>query len=166
MNEADLQALVSMVAKAVHNEDSFGKVYGTIVPFFSALLGGLITVAGQLYVARKQRAHEKKNSEEDSEEKARRAENELKMWNIASQRKARAKVAQMRQVRINNLRKDGAAYLTLWQEIAYRWHAMISDASSKDLSDAEKNQRFERFLTATPKLRQMPLNFGCEFSFT
>ena len=154
MNEADLQALILMIAKAVRSEDSFVKVYGTIVPFLSALAGGLITVAGQLFVAHKQRAHERMSAQEDSEEKAQRAESELKMWNIASQRKAWGKVAQMRQVWINNLRKEGALYLTLWQEIAYRWDAMLADASSGELTPAEKDRRFESFVSALPQLRK------------
>jgi len=154
MNQADLQALILMVAKAVHSEDNFSKVWGVVVPFFSGLVVGLVALAGQIYISYRQRAHEKKSSDEDSEEKARRSENELKMWNIASQRKARAKVAQMRQVWINNLRKDGATYLTLWQELAYRWDAIVTQTSSDNLSIEEKQSRFEKFQDETPKLRQ------------
>lgn len=157
MNEADLQALVTMVAKAVHTEDNFGKVWGTILPFLTGLFVGLIALLGQIYTSYKQRAHEQAGAEEDSEEKARRSENELKMWNIASQRKATAKVAQMRQVWINNLRKDGATYLTLWQEISYRWDAMVSDAVSRQISDFEKQKRFEKFRDDRPELRREAL---------
>ncbi|MDP9990400.1 peptidyl-tRNA hydrolase [Variovorax boronicumulans] len=157
MNETDLQALIVMVAKAVHSEDDFLKVWGVILPFFSGLLVGLVALGGQIYTSHRQRAHEKQSSDEDSEENARRSENELKMWNIASQRKATAKVAQMRQVWINNLRKDGATYLTLWQEISYRWDAMVTQASSGEFTVEQKQARFDSFLKDTPKLRKNAL---------
>lgn len=157
MNQADLQAMIVMIAKAVHNEDNFGKVWGVVGPFVSGILVGLIALGGQLYTSYSQRKHERESSTEDSEEKTQRAESELMMWNIASQRKATSKVAQMRQVWINNLRKDMAKYLTLQQELMYRWDAMVSQATATDLSVEEKAELFKKFRLVLPKLRQEAL---------
>lgn len=125
----------SFFASSLGDVDSFNKVWGVLIAafavIFAAALGSLATALVQLRGANQQRKHEKKAAEDDSLETARLADNKLALLDAASQRKANAKVAQMRQVWINELRADTATYLALWQDIAYRWEAIIANPSSR-----------------------------------
>ena len=139
-----------MIAKAVHDSDTFSKVWGVIGPFVAAVLAALLTVCAQIYIAHKQREHESTSSQEEADETAQLSGDKLSMWNIASQRKANARVAQMRQVWINELRQDAAEYLSLWQDIAFRWASMVSNPD-KNLFES---QTLEALNAPIAKMRQ------------
>lgn len=123
---------------AFGDADSFNKVWGVLIAAFAAIVaaavGSLATAMVQLFGAYQQRKHERKVADEESVEIARLAENKLAMADATSQRKASAKVAQMRQVWINELRTDTASYLALWQDIAYRWAGIIADPNQRAFS--------------------------------
>jgi hypothetical protein len=130
------------LTNALGDVDSFNKVWGVLIAAFAAIvaaaLGSFATAMVQLISANQQRKHEKKVADDESVEIARIAQNKLLMVDATSQRKASAKVAQMRQVWINELRTDTAAYIALWQDIAYRWEAIIASPSDIFFSSINK----------------------------
>lgn len=132
---AESADFVHFFKSAFGDADSFNKVWGVLIAAFAAIVaaavGAFATAVVQLFSAYQQRTHERKVADEESAEIARLAENKLAMLDATSQRKANAKVAQMRQVWINELRSDTAIYLALWQDMAFRWEAMIADPSQK-----------------------------------
>lgn len=127
--------LTQIATIALSDADSFNKVWGVLLAavavIVAAALSSLVAAVVQFVNAYQQRKYEKKASEEDSIETARLAENKLSMADATSQRKANAKVAQMRQVWINELRQDTATYLALWQDIAFRWASIISNQNER-----------------------------------
>lgn len=124
-----------IATSALGDADSFSKVWGVLIAALAviaaAAISSLATAVVQFINAYQQRKHERKTSEEQSVEFARLAENELSMADATSQRKANAKVAQMRQVWINQLRQDTATYLAIWQDIAYRWAGIIASPNER-----------------------------------
>ncbi len=138
MTEADIiRALPELVASAVHNADAFNKVWGVVVPLLSVLVGSVISLLGQYWLDHRKRVAEDKNSERASNEEDKRLEGQLEMQDIASQRKAHAKVAQMRQVWINDLRGDMATYLAMWQDVSWRWQAIVEKPRTELAPDME-----------------------------
>ena len=129
---------VQFLTNSLGDADSFNKVWGVLIAasaaIIAAALGSFATAMVQLVSANQQRKHEKRVADEESLENSRIAQNKLLMTDATSQRKASAKVAQMRQVWINELRTDTAAYMALWQDIAYRWEAIISDPRNRAIS--------------------------------
>ena len=124
-----------IATSALGDVDSFNKVWGVLIAAIAviaaAALSSFAAAIVQFISAYQQRKHERKASEEESAETARLAENKLSMADATSQRKANAKVALMRQVWINELRQDTATYLALWQDIAFRWAAMIANPNER-----------------------------------
>lgn len=118
--------------------DGFNKVWGVLigagVTIAVAALTTLVTTIVQLGSANRQRKHERDMAEADSADAAQQAADRLSMTDVTSQRKASAKVAQMRQVWINDLRTDAAAYLAIWQDIAYRWAGIIGAPNERAFS--------------------------------
>jgi hypothetical protein len=131
----DAASAVQFFTNSLGDADSFNKVWGVLIAasaaIIAAALGSFATAMVQLYSAHQQRKHEKRVADEESLEIARIAQNKLSMADATSQRKASAKVAQMRQVWINDLRTDTAAYVALWRDIAYRWEAIIADPTTR-----------------------------------
>src|SRR3546814_2114002 len=61
----------------------------------------------------------------------------LSMQELASRRIANASISAKRQVWIDELRKDVAKYLSIWQEISYRWDAVVNKPREGAISDEE-----------------------------
>ncbi|MCT8178900.1 hypothetical protein [Variovorax sp. CY25R-8] len=124
-----------MATTALADADGFNKVWGVLigagVTVAVAALTTLVTTVMQLVSANRQRRHELQMAAEESADAARQEAERLALADITSQRRANANVAKMRQVWINDLRRDTACYLALWQEIAFRWAAMISPADAR-----------------------------------
>src|SRR3546814_3930027 len=59
------------------------------------------------------------------------------MQELASRRIANASISAKRQVWIDELRKDVAKYLSIWQEISYRWDAVVNKPREGAISDEE-----------------------------
>ncbi|AZE61314.1 MULTISPECIES: hypothetical protein [Pseudomonas] len=133
--KVDAVSAAQFLINSLSDADSFNKVWGVLIAAFAAIIaaafGSFATAMVQLISANRQRKHEKKVADDESLEIARIAQDKLSMADATSQRKASAKVAQMRQVWINDLRTDTAAYVALWRDIAYRWEAIIADPSTR-----------------------------------
>ncbi|MFB2928228.1 hypothetical protein [Aeromonas hydrophila] len=135
MNPQDLATIEQIVQQAIQNTEFISKVWiagaAVIVSLFAALVGS----GTQMLVARGQRRTQLKLAEEQTKQQQQALNDQLSMQELASRRIANANVTAKRQIWIDELRKDIARYLSLWQDISYRWDAIVSQPRSRWITD-------------------------------
>ncbi|MGL5487452.1 MAG: hypothetical protein ACRDC6_14385 [Shewanella sp.] len=135
MNPQDLAAIEQIVQQAIQNTEFISKVWiagaAVIVSLFAALVGS----GTQMLVARGQRRTQLKLAEEQTKQQQQALNDQLSMQELASRRIANANITAKRQIWIDELRKDIARYLSLWQDISYRWDAIVSQPRSRWITD-------------------------------
>lgn len=144
MPQVDLSVLRSTVEQAVANADRFNKIWVASAAVVAALFAALLTAFVQLYVARRQR-----------EEQAEGGRNQLDMQELVSRRTSIANIAAKRQVWIDELRNDLATYLSLWQDIAFRWAAIVDKYSANAFpgSMEDRDKMLEAFSAPIAEMR-------------
>src|SRR3546814_21169594 len=90
-----------------------------------------------MLVARSQRKTQLKLAEQQTSEHKEALRDQLSMQELASRRIANASISAKRQVWIDELRKDVATYLSIWQEISYRWDDVVNKPKEGAISDEE-----------------------------
>jgi hypothetical protein len=135
LNPQDLATIEQIVQQAIQNTEFISKVWiagaAVIVSLFAALVGS----GTQMLVARGQRRTQLKLAEEQTKQQQQALNDQLSMQELASRRIANANVTAKRQIWIDELRKDIARYLSLWQDISYRWDAIVSQPRSRWITD-------------------------------
>ncbi|MDR6640883.1 hypothetical protein J2X57_000077 [Luteibacter sp. 1214] len=166
-NSDELMAFKALLDAGLANVDSFNKVYVAAlsggVAFVSLVVGAVIQVfvmrrqlkvqsdiaQDQLATAARQLEAHEKIAEKQQESSIRQLDIQLS----ASRRLAHDNIAAKRQEWINGLRSDLSVYLAMWQDISYRWQAIVDRASEEinsqrrakgGTSVAAKLPRFEK----------------------
>ncbi|MEO9385200.1 hypothetical protein [Chromobacterium phragmitis] len=134
----DLQKITEhALSQAIQNIEFINKVWiagsAVVVSLFAALVGA----GTQIIVARWQRRTQLNLASQQARHQKQALEDQLAMQELSSRRSAIANIAAKRQVWIDELRKDMAAYLSTWQEISYRWDAIVSTPRENPISDEE-----------------------------
>jgi hypothetical protein len=131
----DWAAIERIVQEAMKNAEIINKVWiagaAVVVSLFAVLVGSIT----QMCVARWQRKVQLRLADQQSLQQKQALEDQLSMQELASRRIANANVSAKRQVWIDELRKDIAKYLTLWQEISYRWDSIVSQPRTEPISE-------------------------------
>lgn len=137
MTPQDLAQLQQLVERALQNVEFINKVWIAGSAVVVSLIAAIVSAATQILVSRWQRRTQEKLASQQAEQQKRALEEQLTMQELASRRTAIANIAAKRQIWIDELRKDMAAYLSTWQEISFRWDAMVSKPRTKSVSDDE-----------------------------
>jgi len=137
MNPQDLAPLQQIVERALQNAEFINKVWIAGSAVVVSLVAAIVSATTQVFVARWQRRTQEKLASQQSEQQKRALEDQLAMQELASRRTAIANIAAKRQIWIDELRKDMAAYLSTWQEISFRWDAMVSKPRTELVSDED-----------------------------
>lgn len=137
LNPQDLLTIEHIVQQAIQNTEFISKVWiagaAVTVSLFAALAGS----GTQMLVAHWQRKTQLKLAVEQAKNQQQALNDQLSMQELASRRIANANISAKRQAWIDELRKDIARYLSLWQDISYRWDAIVSKKRSKEISEDE-----------------------------
>ncbi|VVO56850.1 hypothetical protein PS876_00583 [Pseudomonas fluorescens] len=146
----DWTAIHNVLLETVQNTETINKVWiagsAVIVSLMAVVLGSLT----QMWIAHRQRKVQLRLAGQQSDQQQQALAEQLSMQELASRRIANANVSAKRQVWIDELRNDIAKYLTLWQEISYRWDAIVSEPRLEPISD-EDLAAFERPITEMRK---------------
>ncbi|UBT80406.1 hypothetical protein LCH33_003829 [Pseudomonas amygdali] len=139
MNPDDIAAIQRIVHDAMQNAEFINKVWiagaAVIVSVFAALVASIT----QMLVARGQRKTQLRLADQQALQQKQALSEQLSMQELASRRIANANVSAKRQIWIDELRKDIARYLSLWQEISFRWDAIVSEPRTEEISDQALN---------------------------
>ncbi|EPF2061092.1 hypothetical protein ACV6ZV_20670, partial [Pseudomonas aeruginosa] len=149
MTQEELNLLQEMVSRALNDADSFNKIW---IAGAAIILSALTAVAGfivQIVIIRKQISSQKIIAEQQSAAALQASESQLYMQELSSRRIAAANITDKRQVWINELRDDIAKYLSIWQEISWRWDAIIAKCSRTTITD----ERLEEFKKPIAEMR-------------
>lgn len=137
MNPDDVAAIQRVVQDAMQNVEFINKVWiagaAVVVSVFAAVVASLT----QMLVARAQRKTQLRLAEQQAIQQKQALSEQLSMQELASRRIANANVSAKRQIWIDELRRDIARYLSLWQEISYRWDAIVCEPRTKEISDED-----------------------------
>ncbi|MDV3467259.1 hypothetical protein RZA67_00715 [Stenotrophomonas sp. C3(2023)] len=153
-------AFQSIAGTAVQNAEIINKVWlagAAVIVSFLAILCGTVT---QIFIASRLRRTQLELSRQRALQQQQSLSEQLSMQELASRRIAMANVSAKRQVWIDELRADIAQYVTLWQEISYRWEAIVSRAQLTDLSDEESDREFDKFRNDYAELRKEALQLA------
>lgn len=143
MVEVDLVVLQSMIQKAVSNADTFNKVWIAGAAVLVSLAAALIGVIAQFLTSYWQRMSQKELAKLQSDDQRNNISQQLAMQELASKRIAAANIGEKRQVWIDNLRMEISDYLSIWQDIAWRWEAAVIDSQYSSMTD-EKIAEFKK----------------------
>ncbi len=160
MNSIAYLAIQSIAGTAVQNVEIINKVWlagAAVLVSALAILCGTVT---QLFIASRLRRTQLELSKQQALQQQQSLSEQLSMQEIASRRIAMANVSAKRQVWIDELRADIAQYVTLWQEISYRWEAIVSRAQPTGLSDEESDREFTKFRNDYAELRKEALQLA------
>jgi hypothetical protein len=139
MSPDDVAAIQRIVHDAMQNTEFINKVWiagaAVVVSVFAALVASFT----QMLVARSQRKTQLRLAAQLELQQKQALSEQLSMQELASRRIANANVSAKRQIWIDELRKDIARYLSLWQEICYRWDAIVSEPRTEEISDQALN---------------------------
>lgn len=164
MVEADFIVLQSMIQKAVSNADTFNKVWIATAAVLVSLTGVLLGVAAQFLISYWQRKAQVELAQRQANDQRITLDQQLAMQELASRRIAVANIGQKRQVWIDSLREEIAEYLAIWQDIAWRWEAVIIEFRDVEITDEQiiefrKPISEKRFVAHEIKIRvQLRLN--------
>lgn len=140
----ELNAIERIVQEAVQNTDFINKVWiagSTVVVSIAAVVVSAIglrtSTRTQKAIAKLQREVQVTLADQQAQQQKQALADQLAMQELASRRIANANVSAKRQVWIDGLREDLARYLTLWQEISFRWDAAVNQPRTELMSDEE-----------------------------
>jgi len=124
---SDLATFKAILDNGLANVDSFNKVYVAAlsggVAFVALVVGALV----QLAIMKRQL----KAQREIAENQQRISMKQLDIQLSANRRLAHDNIATKRQEWINGLRSDLSLYLAMWQDISFRWQAIVDRASEE-----------------------------------
>ncbi|MGE6493784.1 hypothetical protein ACW9FB_11895 [Ralstonia mannitolilytica] len=133
----DLTAFQHIVQDALQNVEFINKVWIAGAAVAVSLFAALVASITQMLIARWQRKTQLRLAEQQAQQQKQALSEQLSMQELASRRIANANISAKRQVWIDELRKDIAKYLALWQDISYRWGAIVSKPRKEAASDEE-----------------------------
>ncbi len=131
MNPQDLATIQKIVQDALQNAEFINKVWIAGAAVLVSLFAAIVASLTQMLVARSQRKTQLKLAEQRTSEQKDALRDQLSMQELASRRIANASISAKRQV------KDIAKYLSIWQEISYRWDAIVNKPRVEPISDEE-----------------------------
>src|SRR3546814_417199 len=137
VNPQDLATIQKIVQDALQNAEFINKVWIAGAAVLVSLFAAIVASLTQMLVARSQRKTQLKLAEQQTSEHKDALRDQLSMQELASRRIANASISAKRQVWIDELRKDVAKYLSIWQEISYRWDAVVNKPREGAISDEE-----------------------------
>ncbi|WP_338807039.1 hypothetical protein V8U11_08250 [Pseudomonas chlororaphis] len=143
MNPNDIATIQRIVQDVLQNTEFINKVWIAGAAVVVSLFAALVSSVTQILVARAQRKAQHNLADQQTAQQKQALSEQLSMQELASRRIANANVSAKRQIWIDELRKDIAKYLTLWQEIAFRWDAIVSEPRTEPISD-EKLEAFKQ----------------------
>lgn len=153
MNPPDIAAIQRIVQDAMQNIEFINKVWIASAAVLVSLFAAVVASLTQMLIARTQRKTQLKLADQQTVQQQKSLSEQLSMQELASRRMALANISAKRQMWIDELRKDIAAYLSLWQEISYRWDAIVSEPRTKPIS----NSALERFKAPVAEMRKAAL---------
>jgi hypothetical protein len=131
----DLMVIQNLVRDAVKNTEVVNKVWIAGAAVIVSLFAALVASITQMLVAGWQRKTQLRLAKEQALQQKQALSEQLSMQELASRRIANANIAAKRQVWIDELRKEVAKYLSIWQEISYRWDAIVSKPGKEGMSE-------------------------------
>lgn len=137
VNPQDLATIQKIVQDALQNAEFINKVWIAGAAVLVSLFAAMVASLTQMLVARSQRKTQLKLAEQQTSEQKDALRDQLSMQELASRRIANASISAKRQMWIDELRKDIAKYLSIWQEISYRWDAIVDKPRVEPISDEE-----------------------------
>lgn len=143
MTQEEINLLQGMIVRALSDADSFNKIW---IAGAAIIFSALTTIAGliiQIIIVRKQISAQKIIADQQAAAILQSSEDQLYMQELSSRRIAAANITDKRQVWINELRQDIAKYLSLWQEISWRWDAIVGQGTTKGVTD-EQLEEFKK----------------------
>lgn len=153
MDSNDVAAIQKIVQEAIQNTEFINKVWIAGAAVVVSIFAAIVASVTQVVVARMQRKAQHSLADQQAAQQKQALSEQLSMQELASRRIASANVSAKRQIWIDELRKDIARYLTLWQEISFRWDAMVSRPRTKEVSEEE----FDAFKKTNIEMRMEAL---------
>ena len=134
----------------MQNIEFINKVWIAGAAVLVSLFAAVVASLTQMLIARTQRKTQLKLADQQTAQQKQSLSEQLSMQELASRRMALANISTKRQMWIDELRKDIAAYLSLWQEIFYRGAAIVSEPRAEAISDPI----LERFKAPVAEMRK------------
>lgn len=166
MNPEDLTHLQQLVDRAIQNVEFINKVWIAGSTLVVSLISTIVSAITQISISRWQRRTQEKLASQQSEQQKRALEDQLAIQELASRRTASANIAAKRQIWIDELRKDMAAYLSIWQDISFRWDAMVSKPRSELVSDDELKEFSQPIATMRRDAHEIQLRIELRLNMT
>jgi hypothetical protein len=153
MTPDDIAAIQKIVHDAMQSVEFINKVWIAGAAVVVSVFAAVVASSTQMLVARSQRKTQLRLADQQALQQRQALSEQLSMQELASRRIANANVSAKRQTWIDELRKDIARYLSLWQEISYRWDAIVSESRTEEISD----QALESFNKSIAEMRMEAL---------
>jgi|UPI0004DEF30E hypothetical protein len=135
MSPDDFAAIQRIVQDAMQNAEFINKVWIASAAVMVSIFAAVVASTTQMLVARWQRKTQLKLADQQALQQKLALSEQISMQELASRRIAIANISAKRQNWIDELRQDISKYLCLWQEISYRWDAVVSEERIEPISD-------------------------------
>ncbi|MBX9893883.1 MAG: hypothetical protein K2Y09_01690 [Nitrosomonas sp.] len=153
MTPQELTTVKEIIDNALQNIEFINKIWIAGAAVAVSLFAAFVGAGTQILVAHWQRRTQLNLASQQEQQQKQALEEQLAMQELASRRTAIANIAAKRQVWIDELRKDMAVYLSTWQEISYRWDAIVS----KPLEKSINNEYLKDFSEPVAEMRREAL---------